>query len=192
MRQHLASWASVGPDILRGTAGLEDVELRGAGGRGRWKLRRFPHPAFQGRGGAGGSCAASATSAMAMMPSAASSRWPTIRRLLPFWRRNTAAVGSLIAIASPSQACGPPSGVPARRRRRRISLQERIAAHDGRHVPFEHDLPVCRRSAVAIGQVANLAADTPRAARRSARRPGTDCCPPCGRWRRCKSLRQGD
>ena len=38
------------------------------------------------------------------MPSAAASFWPTIRRLLPLWGRKTAAVGSLIAIASPSQA----------------------------------------------------------------------------------------
>ena len=37
-------------------------------------------------------------------PSAASSFWPTIRRWLPPCRRNRAEVGSLIAIASPSQA----------------------------------------------------------------------------------------
>ena len=38
------------------------------------------------------------------MASAASSFWPTIRTLLPLCGRNTTAVGSLIAIASPSQA----------------------------------------------------------------------------------------
>ena len=36
--------------------------------------------------------------------SAASSFWPTISTLLPLWGRKTTDVGSLIAIASPSQA----------------------------------------------------------------------------------------
>ena len=41
---------------------------------------------------------------MINMASAASSFWPTISTLLPLCGRNTTLVGSLIAMASPSQA----------------------------------------------------------------------------------------
>ena len=44
-------------------------------------------------------------SAEVTIPIAASSFWPTISRCFPPWRRNRAEVGSLIAMASPSQAC---------------------------------------------------------------------------------------
>ena len=44
------------------------------------------------------------SAAMIIMASAASSFWPTIKTLLPLWGRKTIAVGSLIAIASPSHA----------------------------------------------------------------------------------------
>src|SRR6476620_10687575 len=42
-----------------------------------------------------------------MTDRAASSCWPTIRRLCPPTGRKTAAVGSLMATASPSHAVGP-------------------------------------------------------------------------------------
>ena len=51
-------------------------------------------------------------------PSAVSSCWPTISRLLPLCAGKSAAVGSLMAMASPSQASRRPRRLPARRARR--------------------------------------------------------------------------
>ena len=82
---------------------------------GEPRARRGPCRRPRGRTGRPGS-----RGPRPMTPSAASSFWPTISRLLPLWRRKTAAVGSLIAIASPSQAwadrgrLGPGRGVEQR------------------------------------------------------------------------------
>ena len=91
---------------------------------------------------------------MIIMASAASSFWPTISRLLPLCGRKTAAVGSLIAIASPSQACsdlrrlGPGRGVEQR-------VQERVLAGDGRQVALEDDRRG-RRPVLGPGQLLDL------------------------------------
>ena len=80
----------------------------------------------------------------AVTPSAASSFWPTIRRWLPPSRRNRAEVGSLIAMASPSQAWADRGDVGPVRGLQPLA-QQRVAA------PGRPGRPPRRRSASAPG-----------------------------------------
>ena len=76
--------------------------------------------------------------AMISMARAASSCWPTISRLLPLCGRKTAAVGSLMATASPSQACSNRGG-SGQAGASSSGVQERVLAGHGRHVALEDD-----------------------------------------------------
>ena len=112
---------------------------------------------FDGRGGRRGYCAARLTSAVLKMPSAASSLWPTISKLLPLCGRNTTAVGSLIATASPSQAWAATGGLPGTARGEQ-SLQRFVPFGIGRNVSFEHDL-FARRYARLLDELVDLFAE---------------------------------
>ena len=97
-------------------------------------------------------------------------------------------VGSLIAIASPSQAesalGGSGHSVASSR-----SFEQRVLAHVGRQVALEDD----RRRLVDVaarGTSPGSAPGTSRGARPRARRPGRGGSPRSCRWRRCRSPRR--
>ena len=122
-------------------------------------------------------------------PSAASSFWPTIRRWLPPSRRNRAEVGSLIAMASPSQAWtdrGDAGHAGASSR----CAQQRVERQVGRRVALEDDRRPGQGRLPHAGPARGAAPGTPRDARRRARRPGRSGCPRARRWRRCRSPRR--
>ena len=80
---------------------LEPTELSRQGGVDRAAVEQID-PASPCAEGA--CCEAMLTADIIIMARAASSFWPTIKMLLPLCGRKTTLVGSLIEIASPSQA----------------------------------------------------------------------------------------